>query len=123
MQKSVALVTGASSGIGESFARLLAQRGHDLVLVARRAERLEEVAAAATRDHGAATEVLVADLESDEGIRTVEARLSDASRPVELVVNNAGITTPGRAGRAGSSRPAAPTRSPGPLGTATQEGT
>lgn len=96
MERSVALVTGASSGIGESFARLLAQRGHDLVLVARRAERLEEVAAAATRDHGAAAEVLVADLESDEGIRAVEARLTDASRPVELVVNNAGFGTSGR---------------------------
>jgi len=96
VEKSVALVTGASSGIGESFARLLAQRGHDLVLVARRADRLEAVAGQTTREHGAAAEVLVADLESDEGIRIVEARLSDASRPVELVVNNAGFGTSGR---------------------------
>ena len=96
MEKSVALVTGASAGIGESFARLLAQRGHDVVLVARRAERLEAVAERVAKEHGAAAEVLVADLETDDGVRIVEARLSDDARPVELVVNNAGFGTGGR---------------------------
>jgi uncharacterized protein len=96
VEKPVALVTGASSGIGESFARLLAQRGHDLVVVARRADRLEEVATRATSEHGAACEVLVADLESDAGVAAVEGRLHDESRPVELLVNNAGFGTSGR---------------------------
>ena len=96
MEKSVALVTGASAGIGESFARLLAQRGHDLVVVARRADRLEALAERVAKEHGAAAEVLVADLETDDGVRVVEARLSDGVRPVELVVNNAGFGTSGR---------------------------
>jgi short-subunit dehydrogenase len=96
VEKSVALVTGASSGIGESFARLLAQRGHDVVLVARRVDRLEAIAERATKEHGATAEVLVADLETDAGVAIVEARLSDATRPVELVVNNAGFGTSGR---------------------------
>ena len=96
MEKSVALVTGASSGIGESFARLLAQRGYDVVLVARRADRLEAIAERVAREHGAGAEVLVADLETDEGVGTVEARLSDVTRPVELLVNNAGFATSGR---------------------------
>lgn len=95
MEKPVALVTGASSGIGESFARLLAQRGHDLVVVARRADRLEEVAARAKSEHGAACEVLIADLESDAGVAVIEARLHDDTRPVELLVNNAGFGTAG----------------------------
>jgi short-subunit dehydrogenase len=96
VEKSVALVTGASSGIGESFAGLLAQRGHDLVLVARRVDRLVAIADRATKEHGAAAEVLVADLETEDGVGIVEARLSDAARPVELVVNNAGFGTSGR---------------------------
>jgi hypothetical protein len=96
VEKPVALVTGASSGIGESFARLLAQRGHDLVLVARRVERLEEVARRAASEAGAAAEILVADLETVDGVSSVEARLGDAQHPVELLVNNAGFGTSGR---------------------------
>jgi len=96
VEKSVALVTGASAGIGESFARLLARRGHDVVLVARRADRLEALAERVAKEHGAAAEVLVADLETDDGVRIVEARLSELARPVELVVNNAGFGTSGR---------------------------
>jgi len=85
-----ALVTGASSGIGEVMAGMLADAGVSVVAVARRADRL---AALAERHPG--VEVLVADLSTDAGQAAVVDRVVDDARPVELVVNNAGFGTSG----------------------------
>ena len=85
-----ALVTGASSGIGAAYAEQLARRGHDVVLVARRRERLEELAARLRREGGNAhVEVLAADLTDAGALARLEARVRDEH--LALLVNNAGF--------------------------------
>ena len=90
---STALITGATSGIGLTFARTLARRGHDLVLVARDRERLELVASE-LRGHRVEVEVISADLTERDQLAVVEQRLRE--RPVEILVNNAGFGVPQR---------------------------
>lgn len=86
-----ALITGPTAGVGLGFARALAERGHDLVLVSRDAVRLEEVAAELRAGTGVAVEVLPADLALGEDCARVEQRLADDTRPVSVLVNNAGF--------------------------------
>lgn len=89
--RPVALITGASSGLGSVFARKLAARGYDLILVARREERLRALAA----ELSCASEILVADLSTESGMAAVERAISGCDR-LELLVNNAGFGTMGR---------------------------
>lgn len=89
--RTTALVTGGTSGIGAAFSRALAARGSDLVIVARDTVRLEEVAQAIRSRHGVAVETISADLADRDKVLRVAARLAEADRPIDLLVNNAGF--------------------------------
>ena len=92
--RRLALVTGASAGIGRAFAERLARDAWDLVVVARRRERLDELATRLSDVHGRQIDVLQADLTQPDGVRAVEERI--AKEPtLELLVNNAGFGTAG----------------------------
>jgi short-subunit dehydrogenase len=91
-----ALVTGASSGIGLAFARVLAEQGHDLVLTARRGDRLEEIAARLSRDHAIEAVVLVEDLADLHAPARIAETLAARNLTVDILVNNAGYGVPGR---------------------------
>lgn len=88
-----ALITGASAGIGEGFAKQLAKQGYDVVLVARRRDRLDQLAADIAASGNTAADVLAADLATEEGVALVEQRLR--SDGIDVLVNNAGFGTVG----------------------------
>ena len=89
--RPIALVTGATAGIGAAFAELLASESHDLVIVARDLPRLNQRADQWRGKFGVEVEVIQADLSRDEDIRRIELRLQNISRPIEVLINNAGF--------------------------------
>ncbi|MDQ3804444.1 MAG: SDR family oxidoreductase [Acidobacteriota bacterium] len=93
--KMTALVTGASGGIGEELARLIAADGHDLVLVARSRDKLERLAAELGTKHGVAARALPKDLARAEAPREIFDGLQGAGVSVDVLVNNAGFGTYG----------------------------
>ncbi|MFO1435669.1 MAG: SDR family oxidoreductase [Gammaproteobacteria bacterium] len=87
----LALVTGASSGIGAEIARELAARGVDLILSARRIDRLQQLATELKTRHKVGAEVLAADLSTVDGVQALWKTVQDRGRPVGVLVNNAGL--------------------------------
>jgi hypothetical protein len=94
LSKGTALITGASSGIGATYADRLARRGYDLVLVARDKDRLDRIAGRLRGETGVAVEAMPGDLTAAGDLRRVEARLRQDSQ-IGLLVNNAGADAPG----------------------------
>jgi short-subunit dehydrogenase len=89
------LITGASSGIGEAFAEVFAAEGFDLVLTARRADRLGAVAERIRRSHNRAVEVIVADLEDRSAPDRLCGEITGRRLVIDALVNNAGYGVPG----------------------------
>jgi hypothetical protein len=95
MSRPLALITGASSGIGAEFARQLAARGHDLALTARRADRLEGLAGELRHRHGIEVTVLPHDLADPSTPQTLCDALQQRGLQVDWLINNAGYGVPG----------------------------
>lgn len=92
--KGTALITGASSGIGATYAKRLARRGYDLLLVARDEQRLQALAETLSAEHGVQVDTLRADLTRSADVQQVEQRLRDDAR-ISVLINNAGIALNG----------------------------
>jgi uncharacterized protein len=92
---TAALVTGASAGIGAEIARRLARRGHSVVLVARRKDRLEEVAAELAAEHSVRAETLGCDLSKAASRARLAGRIASLGLEIDVLVNNAGFATGG----------------------------
>jgi short-subunit dehydrogenase len=90
-----ALVTGASSGIGLAFAHVLAAEGYDLILTARRVERLEQRAQELRNRHGIAVAVVPADLAAPHAVERLVHAIAQQELPIDVLVNNAGYGVPG----------------------------
>jgi len=88
---ALALVTGASSGFGADFARILAAQGCELVLVARREERLKTLAEELARDHGTVSHVVALSLSEPGSPQILADRVAELGKPVDVLVNNAGF--------------------------------
>lgn len=96
LQSRCALITGASSGLGVDFARELAQRGARLILVARRKERLEQVAQDLRSQHGVEVDILAIDLGSQDAAADLHRQVQAMGRNVDVLVNNAGFGVYGK---------------------------
>jgi short-subunit dehydrogenase len=92
---SLAMVTGASAGIGAEIARELARRGHGVVLIARRKERLAALAEELEQEHGVRAETISADLSKTASRSRIAARITELGVDVDILVNNAGFATGG----------------------------
>jgi hypothetical protein len=95
-QGKTALVTGASSGIGEAFARELAQRGMNLILVARSTDRLQALATELASKHGVHIEVLPFDLGVENVAQSIQQEVVQRGLQIDMLINNAGFGTHGR---------------------------
>ena len=96
MTRRLCLVTGASAGIGAAFAKIYAAHGYDIALTARRADRLEAMAAEIRMRHGVETLVIPADLAQPGAVDQILAEIESHGRVVDALVNNAGYGVPGR---------------------------
>lgn len=94
-KNKTALITGASSGIGEAFARELAGKGANLILVARRLDRLNKLSAELSEKYGVRVSVIGLDLTGDSAVSTLRSKVDDLGIEVDLLVNNAGFATSG----------------------------
>lgn len=94
-RRPLTLITGASAGIGAAFARELAQRGHDLVLVARRIEPMQALAAEARDRHGNTVTVMRCDLAQPDAVAELCRQLTGQSLAIDWLINNAGYGVPG----------------------------
>jgi short-subunit dehydrogenase len=88
--RRTALVTGASSGIGKAFAHELARTGHDLVITARRVDRLQALRDALVQAHGVRIDVIAADLANPRAPEQLRARIAELGLTIDVLVNNAG---------------------------------
>ena len=90
-KNNVALVTGASDGIGAEFVEILAGRGYDLILVARREEKLNELAVRLSDEFGVECTVMAADLSEPKAAQNLFQRIEDIGLQVNFLINNAGL--------------------------------
>ncbi len=95
MARRLALITGASAGIGAAFARILASHGYDVALTARRADRLEALASEIRLRYGVEAYPIPADLADPAGVEAVLAGVAAEGREIDALVNNAGYGLPG----------------------------
>ncbi|MEK9927162.1 MAG: SDR family NAD(P)-dependent oxidoreductase, partial [Halieaceae bacterium] len=94
MAKNYALITGASAGLGAEFARQLADRGHNLVLVARREDRLRELADDLATQHKVEVEIIAADLSEPSAPGVIATQCRERGLDIDWLINNAGVAGP-----------------------------